>query len=72
MFPSYDGLWAVFEFFGDADRYQPSGAGATLEWMLRGGRQGRPVTSPSSGQPLQVRFELDHFAEQAKQQLMKE
>jgi type VI secretion system protein ImpL len=59
VFPSYDGLWAVFEFFNDADRYQAAGSGASLEWMLRGGRQGRPVTSPSSGQPLQVRFDLD-------------
>ena len=59
VFPSYDGLWALFEFVGDADKYKPAGSGATLEWMLRGGRQGRPVTSPTSGQPLQVRFDLD-------------
>ncbi len=59
-FPSYDGLWAAFEFFGDADKWQSIlGGGAGLEWMLRGGRQGRPVTSPSSGQPLVVRFDLD-------------
>ncbi len=56
-FPSYDGLWAVFEFFSEADRSQPTAAGGTYEWMLRGGRQGRPVTSPVTGQPLQVRFD---------------
>ncbi len=56
-YPTYEGLWAVFDFFTDADN-QPTGSGTTFGWMLRGGRQGRPVTSPS-GQPRQVRFDLD-------------
>ena len=32
-FITYEGLWAAFRFFGDADRFQASGAGYTLEWV---------------------------------------
>jgi len=56
-FPNYDGLWAVFDFIADAEKYQPTAAGASLEWILRLGN--RPVPSPSTGQPVKVRFDLD-------------
>jgi type VI protein secretion system component VasK len=36
--PEFDGLWAVFRFFADADRTTPSGTGAVFEWRLRQGR----------------------------------
>jgi type VI secretion system protein ImpL len=54
VFPSYDGLWAVFEFFYDADKPVPS-----PEWMLKGGRSDRAVKSPVTNQPYAVHFDLD-------------
>jgi type VI secretion system protein ImpL len=50
-YPSYDGLWAVFQFVGDADKH----IGQEIEMTLRSGKQGRPVLNPS-GQPVTVRF----------------
>ena len=54
VFPSYDDLWAAFEFFFDADKPVPS-----PEWNLKGGRSDRAVRSPTTGQPYAVHFELD-------------
>jgi type VI secretion system protein ImpL len=51
--PRYDGLWAAFEFFGDAEE-----RGGHLEWTLRTGQSARQVTT-ASGQPVTVRFDLD-------------
>ena len=51
-----DGLWAVFRFFGKAERRQPVGAGETLEWVIRIGKDA--VTLPS-GKPLSVLFTLE-------------
>lgn len=57
--PAYDGVWAAFEFFGDSDeKAPPVGSVYRLEWTLRTGQSGRPVTT-SSGQPVSVRFDLD-------------
>lgn len=54
---SNEGLWAVFQFFEEAERWQPSGAGAwDLEWVVRAGKNA--MTLPS-GKPLTVRFELN-------------
>jgi len=50
------GLWSVFRFFNDAERWQPSAAGQTLEWVVRVGR-GNPATV--NGKPVTVRLELD-------------
>jgi type VI protein secretion system component VasK len=55
-YPNYDGLWAIFEFIGEAEKYQPTPTGASMEWTLRIGQ--RPVPSPSGG-PVQVRLDLD-------------
>jgi type VI secretion system protein ImpL len=54
-YPSYTGLWAVFEFFSRA-RWEQSGADSTLEWALA--TAGGPVTLPGSGKPVSVRFDL--------------
>jgi type VI secretion system protein ImpL len=56
-FPSYDGLWAVFHFFADADRWQQTGSTYNIGWTLRVAG-GRPVTAPS-GKPVTVQFDLD-------------
>ncbi len=53
---SNEGLWAIFQFFHKAEQWRPTGAGNTLEWVIRIGKD--PVTLPS-GKPLTVRFELD-------------
>ncbi len=52
-YPDYGGLWAVFQFVGDADKHQ----GSLIEMSLRGGKQGRPVLNPA-GQPVTVSFEI--------------
>jgi type VI secretion system protein ImpL len=51
-----DGLWAVFQFFEDAERWVPAGGAYQLEWTVRTGK--KPLTLPS-GKPLTVRFELN-------------
>lgn len=51
-----DGPWAIFRFFGKAERRQPSGGAESLEWVIRIGKD--PVKLPS-GRPLTVRFTLD-------------
>jgi type VI secretion system protein ImpL len=57
--PAYDGVWAAFEFFGDSEeKSAPLGSVYRLEWTLRTGQSGRPVTT-STGQPVSVRFDLD-------------
>jgi type VI secretion system protein ImpL len=43
-FQNREGLWAAFRFFADADRWSPVGSAYTLEWVVRQGREGRPVT----------------------------
>lgn len=50
------GLWAVFQFFDEAEHWQPSEGGYELEWVVRAGRNA--MTLPS-GKPLTVRFELN-------------
>jgi type VI secretion system protein ImpL len=53
---SNEGLWAVFQFFEEAERWQPAGAAWQLEWVVRAGKNA--MTLPS-GKPLTVRFELN-------------
>ncbi len=55
-YPNYDGLWAIFDFIADAEKYEPTPAGASIVWTLRIGQ--RAVPSPSGG-PVQVRLDLD-------------
>jgi type VI secretion system protein ImpL len=53
-FPSYPGLWAVFQWVDDADAQ----SGDTLEWRLKGGKGDRPIISPVTNQPVKVRFTI--------------
>lgn len=53
---SNEGLWAVFQFFHKAEQWRQSGSVASLEWVIRIGRDA--VTLPG-GKPLTVRFDLD-------------
>jgi len=57
-FNEYTGLWAVFQFFGDADRWQSTGNVHRLEWVLRQGRAGTPLRLPD-GSALTVQFDLE-------------
>ncbi len=57
-FASYQGLWSVFRFFGDADVSRTSGNVTHLEWVPRQGRAGQPMTLPD-GTPLTVRFDVE-------------
>jgi type VI protein secretion system component VasK len=57
-FITYDGLWAAFRFFGDADRFQASGASYTLQWVPRQGQSNQPIRL-DSGKPLSLPYQLD-------------
>ena len=54
--PNKSGLWAVFQFFHEAESWTPSPGGNTLEWVIRIGKD--PAKTPS-GKPLTVRLQLD-------------
>ena len=54
-FSDADGTWSVFHFFNRADRWTPSGAGYSLEWIIRAGKDPMKV----NGKPLIVHFGLD-------------
>ncbi len=54
-FSEAEGIWAVFRFFNRADRWTPAGAGYSLEWIIRAGKDPMKV----NGKPLIVHFELD-------------
>jgi type VI secretion system protein ImpL len=53
---SYDGLWAVFRLFAEAERWQPSGSGFSFEWVPK--TSGQPMRL-GDGRPLTVRYFLD-------------
>ena len=57
-FITYDGLWAAFRFFGDADRFQASGSTYTLQWVPRQGQSGQPIRL-DNGKTLALPFLLD-------------
>ncbi len=57
-FVTLDGLWAVFRFFGDADRFQPSGSGYLLQWTSRQGQSNQPIRL-DNGKTLTLPFLLD-------------
>jgi len=56
-FQDRDGQWSLFRFFADADRWTRSGNGYVLEWVVRQGREGRPVMV--GGKELTYRFTVD-------------
>lgn len=51
-----EGLWSVFHFFADADRWSGAGGNYGLEWVVRQGREARPVNV--GGKELTYRFTL--------------
>jgi type VI protein secretion system component VasK len=53
-----DGLWAIFKFFYQADRTVPAGGGYILEWVMRTGKDSKPLTI-EGGKELTVRFQAD-------------
>lgn len=55
-FLNYDGLWAAFQFFGDADRTTPSPSSLRVEWLLK--ISGQPVKL-ANGEPLRVILDVD-------------
>jgi type VI protein secretion system component VasK len=57
-FITYDGLWAAFRFFGDADRFQAAGNTYTLQWVPRQGQAGQPIRL-DTGKTLTIPFQLD-------------
>lgn len=57
-FITYDGLWAAFRLFGDADRFQASGSGYSLQWIPRQGQSGQPIRL-GNGSSVTLSFTLD-------------
>jgi type VI secretion system protein ImpL len=53
-YPSYDGLWSIFDFIGDADSRQDS----LVVMTMKAGKSGRPVLNQATGQPVTVRLEI--------------
>ena len=59
---AYGGLWAVFRFFAEMDRWETAGNTSQMQQIPRiGGRSGQPVTV-SGGRPLTLRFTLEASA----------
>jgi type VI secretion system protein ImpL len=56
---NYDGLWAVFQFFADADRTTPGPGNFRMEWVPK--ISGQPMRLPN-GQPLRLIFDVDSGA----------
>lgn len=52
---NHEGLWSVFQFFGEAEKWTQVGNNSILEWVVRVGKDPALV----NGKPLTVRFELD-------------
>ena len=50
-------LWAVFRFFGDADRFQAAGSTYTLQWVPRQGQSQQPMRS--GDKVVTLPFQLD-------------
>jgi len=57
-FSDNQGMWAVFRFFDEAEKWTPVASGQLAEWVIRAGKDRKPMTLPS-GKPLTVHFELD-------------
>jgi type VI protein secretion system component VasK len=54
---SFDGPWAVFRFFADADQTSQSGSGYVFNWSVRQGRAQQPMRV--NGRPLIYQFYVD-------------
>jgi len=56
LLPGSQGVWAVFDLFGQAERWITTGSAHSVEWTIRTGIQA--MTLPN-GKPLIVHFDLD-------------
>jgi type VI protein secretion system component VasK len=56
-FLSYSGTWAIFQFFAEADRWQPAGNMYSVEWTPRSGTSGQAMMI--AGKPLTLRYDLE-------------
>lgn len=55
---AFDGVWAVFRLFGDADQFQPNGNSQyTLQWVPRQGQSAQPLKV--DGKAVTLPFQLD-------------
>ncbi len=54
LYPSYQGLWAVFRFVGDADRH----VGSSVEMDARAGKANQLVRNPANNQPVTIKLEI--------------
>jgi hypothetical protein len=52
-----EGLWAAFRFFGDADRFQPTGSTYSLQWVPKSGQSNQPTRI--GGKVVTLPFQLD-------------
>jgi type VI protein secretion system component VasK len=55
QYPTYEGLWAIFQFVQDADRH----TGSLVEMQLKAGKQGKTVDDPTTKQPVTLRFQIN-------------
>lgn len=53
QYPTYDGLWGIFQFVQDADKH----TGTSVEMILKSGKSNKAVTD-DKGQPITLRFEI--------------
>jgi type VI secretion system protein ImpL len=53
-YPNYPGLWSVFRFVAEANKR----IGDIVEETLTSGANSRPITNPTTGQPITVRLEF--------------
>ena len=56
-YPTSTGLWAVFDFFSNFEKWQQNGSVATIESIAKIGN--KPITVPKSGHPATVSLTLD-------------
>ena len=56
-YPSSSGLWAVFDFFNNFEKWQGTGSVATIESIAKIGN--KPITVPKSGHPATVSLTVD-------------
>lgn len=54
QYPTYDGLWGIFQFVQDADKH----TGNLVEMILKSGKSGKTVNDPVTGLPITLRFEV--------------
>jgi type VI secretion system protein ImpL len=54
VYPSFDGLWAIFQFVLGANRRN----GNVIDWDATAGSPPRPIRNPANNQPVIVKFDI--------------